>query len=64
MKFIHAGNALINPEKIVCIYQDDEDKDMVRVLFENGEKLNFHGKEAAELWRALDPERDWKDENT
>lgn len=59
---IRFNNVLLDPDKITCIYQDEKDNHVIYVLFDNGEKLAFKGAEGAEIWRAFDKERGWRDD--
>ena len=58
------NNVILSPEKITVVIQAERDVNKVTVVFDNGYKLEFIGAEAAELWRRLDEEGDWRSDDS
>lgn len=56
------NNVLIDPRKVACAIQDTGDVNKVRVVMDSGLELNFEGAEAAEVWKLLDEDKDWRDD--
>lgn len=63
MNFIVVNNAIIDRDKVSCLIQDPAGELRVTVYFDNGERLNFVGKEAADVWKEFDVDKkSWRDE--
>lgn len=58
---IRVNNILFDPKRVIYIKQENSDVNHVTLVFEFGEKLEFKGSEAAELWKLFDGEKDWRD---
>lgn len=62
MKMLRVNNILLDPLKVTCAIQDRGDVNKVKVVFDNGFELVFEGSEAADVWKLLDEDKDWRDE--
>ncbi len=56
------NNVLIDLSQVVYVVQTDGVNN-IDVMLENGKELEFRGAEAAELWKMLDGEKDWRSED-
>lgn len=60
MKFLAVNNVLFDPAKVVYLMQDEKDVNKVTILFDNGERLECKGAEAAQMWKHFD-EGGWRE---
>lgn len=63
MKLTRINNVLIDLNKIIYVLQV-EGFNKIQVKFDSDVELFLYGAEAAELWKLLDGEKDWRDEGT
>lgn len=59
-RYIVLSDTIIDREKIVMVFRDNDDPTIVHVRFENGQE-NFRGDDARLIWEAFDPGRDWRE---
>lgn len=58
--FVRINNVLLDPAKVLYLRQDGR---KVVVVFDGGERLEFEGPEAAEVWAAFDDDKGWRNDD-
>jgi len=59
-RYLILSDTIIDREKIVLVFRDNDDPSVVHVRFEHAKEERFSGDDARLLWDAFDAYRDWR----
>lgn len=54
MTFVTVNNTILDPSKVTCVTQDEDDADKIIVMYDNGHTQTFRGAEGREVWKLFD----------